>query len=76
MRESLARFNHAACAQSYFSIYETMLERPLVLPEDPAPAKSSPRKRAQPRTGIPRRVTGGGGAPAIAAFSEPGAGEP
>lgn len=55
MRESLARFNHAACARSYFDIYEDMLERPLILPEDPVPAKSGPRKPRQPRTSVANR---------------------
>ena len=30
MRESLQRFNHNACAQEYISLYEKMLDRPLV----------------------------------------------
>jgi len=30
MRESLRRFNHRACAQSYIELYEKMLNRPLV----------------------------------------------
>ena len=36
MRESLSRFNHDACARSYFKIYEDMLKRPLILPDEPA----------------------------------------
>jgi hypothetical protein len=55
MRESVARFNHATCAQSYFNIYEQMLKRPLVLPEDPLPAKSGARKPAQSKTGVTRK---------------------
>ena len=30
MRESLARFNHEACAKEYIKLYEKMLDRPLV----------------------------------------------
>ena len=30
MRESLARFNHQACAKEYIALYEKMLDRPLV----------------------------------------------
>ena len=30
MRESLHRFNHAACAKEYIDLYERMLDRPLV----------------------------------------------
>ncbi len=30
MTESLARFNHAACAKEYIKLYERMLDRPLV----------------------------------------------
>ena len=30
MKESLQRFNHNACAQEYISLYEKMLDRPLV----------------------------------------------
>lgn len=30
MRESLSRFNHAACAKEYINLYEKMLSRPLV----------------------------------------------
>ena len=30
MRESLARFNHEACAKEYINLYEKMLDRPLV----------------------------------------------
>ncbi len=29
MKESLARFNHRACAQEYINLYERMLDRPL-----------------------------------------------
>lgn len=36
MRESLDSFNHKTCAEAYFRIYEDMLKRPLVLPEDEA----------------------------------------
>ena len=30
MAESVARFNHEACAKEYIKLYEKMLERPLV----------------------------------------------
>ena len=30
MTESLARFNHEACAKEYIKLYEKMLDRPLV----------------------------------------------
>ena len=30
MEESLARFNHQACAKEYIELYEKMLDRPLV----------------------------------------------
>ena len=30
MNESLARFNHEACAKEYIALYEKMLQRPLV----------------------------------------------
>jgi glycogen synthase len=30
MKESLARFNHEACAKEYIKLYERMLSRPLV----------------------------------------------
>ncbi|HWB07211.1 MAG TPA: glycogen/starch synthase [Verrucomicrobiales bacterium] len=50
MRESVERFNHAACARAYFNIYETMLKRPLILPDDP-PAKASPRPPREPNAG-------------------------
>ena len=30
MTESLARFNHKACAKEYIQLYEKMLDRPLV----------------------------------------------
>ena len=33
MTESLARFNHAACAKEYIRLYERMLDRPLVKKE-------------------------------------------
>ena len=33
MTESLARFNHAACAKEYIKLYERMLDRPLVKKE-------------------------------------------
>ncbi|HEX2749727.1 MAG TPA: glycogen/starch synthase, partial [Verrucomicrobiales bacterium] len=53
MMESIARFNHATCAQAYFNIYETMLKRPLIVNDD-LPAKSSLRKQRVPRTGVTR----------------------
>ena len=33
MSESLARFNHEACAREYIKLYEKMLDRPLVKKE-------------------------------------------
>jgi starch synthase/alpha-amylase len=30
MAESIKRFNHEACAREYISLYEKMLDRPLV----------------------------------------------
>ena len=34
MTESLARFNHEACAREYIKLYEQMLDRPLVKREN------------------------------------------
>ena len=34
MGESLARFNHEACAREYIKLYERMLDRPLVKREN------------------------------------------
>jgi starch synthase/alpha-amylase len=34
MDESLARFNHQACAREYIALYEKMLDRPLVAGAD------------------------------------------
>lgn len=56
MRESLARFNHATTARRYFDIYEDMVKRPLILPDDPQPpAKSRPRKPRQARMGVTKQ---------------------
>jgi starch synthase len=51
MMESMARFNHTTCAQSYFNIYETMLKRPLIVHDD-LPAKSSARRLRLPKMGV------------------------
>lgn len=59
MEESAARFNHAACAQTYFNIYEDMLKRPLILPDDPVPpAKSGLKKNRPAKTGVAKQPAG------------------
>jgi len=55
MRESSARFNHATCAQAYFNIYETMLKRPLILPEDPVPSRPGAAKPPRAGNGATKR---------------------
>ena len=43
MEEARARFNHANCARQYIDLYEKMLERPLIIPDQPKVSKRPPR---------------------------------
>ena len=60
MRESLQQFNHAETARRYFEIYEAMLQRPLLVEDEPAESAPAPvpkpRARARARNGKKAKV--------------------
>ncbi|MES2709884.1 MAG: glycogen/starch synthase [Verrucomicrobiota bacterium] len=58
MVESLRTFNHPETARKYFQIYEDMLDRPLLVPDEepvPPPAPSRPRRPRSPRDTVRKR---------------------
>ncbi|RYD38681.1 MAG: glycogen synthase [Verrucomicrobiaceae bacterium] len=58
MAESLRTFNHPETARKYFQIYEDMLDRPLLVPDEdsvPVPAPSRQRRPKSPRDSVRKR---------------------
>lgn len=55
MDQSARRFNHAEAARRYFEIYEAMLQRPLIVPDDEPPAHSRMKKPRTARDTVRKR---------------------
>lgn len=60
MRESVESFNHPETARKYFQIYEDMLHRPLLVPDEepvPPPASSRPSRPRAKREAVRKRAS-------------------